>query len=408
MRWLLVGRSLRSFSQSYLAVLVPLYLLARGASAAQVGGIVAFWTAGGALLALLAGFVADRYGRKSVLLLFSVLTAISAFAFLADAPMWVLAIAGALGTIGRGGSPASGGAFGPYFSAEQALVAEYARGGDRTRTFARLSSVASLSGAFGFAVTGAPALFASLHWPRIAAFHAIFALTGLIGIALSLSVLPLREAHRIEATGRGRIALSKVSRGIVARLAVTNATNGLAVGFLGSMLVLWFHVRYGADAHQIGLAYFAIALCVSLAFTAASRLERAIGGAVRTVVALRVVSCALLALMPFMPTFTLAALVYLVRMLFNSVTISVRQSYVMGIVPPPERSRVASLSNLPSQIGSTLGPSVAGALLEYVWDGAILEAAAFFQLLNAALYYRFFHAIAPPEERESAGASAEA
>ncbi len=385
--YLYLGRVLRSFTQSYLAVLVPLYLLERGASPTTVGILVACWAGGSAILAVLAGFLADRFGRKYVLAVFGAFTAVAAIAFALDAPLWVLAIAGALGTIGRGGSPASGGAFGPYFSAEQALIAELSDANDRTATFARLGSIASFAGAIGFLVT-------SVHIDARVVFYA----TSLAGIALALSALPIPE-RRAPRSERTVVRLSPQSLRLLKRLAITNTTNGLAVGFLGSMLVLFLHLRYGASQSQIGFLYFVIAIAVSVAGLFVPGIVRRIGGAVRTVVALRTASCALLALMPFMPTFALCGAVYLIRMLFNATTISVRQSYVMGVVAPNERARVASLSNLPSQVSSMVAPALAGAIIEHLWIGTMLEAAALLQLLNAALYQRFFSAIRPPEER---------
>ncbi len=385
--YLYLGRIVRSLTQSYLAVLVPLYLLQRGASPTTVGLLVACWSGGAALLAVLAGFVADRFGRKLVLAIFGAFTAVGAVAFALDAPFWILAFAGALGTIGRGGSPASGGAFGPYFSAEQALVAELSEGHHRTTAFARLGSIGSFAGAFGF-------LVASAH----IAPHDIFYATSVAGVVLALIALPIPE-RRAPPQERRAVRLSRDSLKILVRLAITNATNGLAVGFLGSMLVLFLHLRYGATQAQIGMLYFVIALAVSLNFLVVAGIVRRIGGAVRTVVALRTASCALLALMPFMPTFALCGVVYLLRMMLNAVTISVRQSYVMGVVAPQERSRVSSLSNLPSQVSSMVAPAVAGIIIEHLWIGTMLEAAATLQLLNAALYQYFFASLKPPEEK---------
>jgi MFS family permease len=131
---------LRSFNQAYLGVITPIYLLTRGATAAEVGVLVTVWASGSALLGLGAGFVSDRFGRKLVLAIFSTLSAFAALAFYFDMPLWVLGVAGALGTIGRGGGPASGGAFGPFYSAEQALVAEHVDQQMRTRAFAAFCS----------------------------------------------------------------------------------------------------------------------------------------------------------------------------------------------------------------------------------------------------------------------------
>ena len=373
-------------------MITPLYLLARGASAAEVGLLVTVWAAGAAVLGLAAGFAGDRFGRKSVLVAFSACTAVCALAFYFNLPFWALGIAGALGTIGRGGGPASGGAFGPFYSAEQALLAEHTRARIRTRIFALFSMVGAFGGAIGFLLT----------YERD--YGIDFLITVAIGVLLILSILPISETRDPSAPPAERAAPAPISRAtwrILVRFMVTNVTNGLAVGFLGPMLVLWFHLRYHAGAAEIGTLYMVIGIAAIGSYAFVGRIVSAIGGAVRTIVGLRIVSCVLLAVLPLMPTLWIAGLVYLVRMLFNSVTLPVRQSYVMGIIPPAERARASSLSNLPSQFAMMAGPSIAGVMLHSIWIGFMLETAATLQLLNAALYWRFFHRIHPPEERDA-------
>lgn len=388
LRFLSLGRMLRSFNQAYLGVVTPLYLLSRGASAAEVGVLVTVRTSGSALLGLAAGFAGDRFGRKPVLAAFSVLSALAALAFFFGMPLWVLGVAGALGTIGRGGGPAAGGAFGPFYSAEQALVAEHVDTQLRTRVFAAFSMIGAIGGALGFLLT------------FVRDVRVVYLTASAISVLLLLSIIPIREnaVQRAQAEHERNAPLSPRTRGIIMRFMVTNATNGLAVGFLGPMLVLWFHLRYHAPAHEIGTIYMTIASASIASYSMVGRVVEAIGGAVRTVVSLRTVSCGLLAILPFMPTVWIAGAVFLLRVLVNSMTVPVRQSYVMGIVSPHERSRVASISNVPSQFASMVGPSIAGIMLHSIWIGAILEAAALLQLLNAALYWTFFRRMRPPEE----------
>ena len=230
-------------------------------------------------------------------------------------------------------------------------------------------------------------------------YRVVYAVASGVSVLLLLTVLPIQERAHAGEAHRVRVApLSPRTRSIVMRFAVTNATNGLAVGFLGPMLVLWFHLRYNAPAHEIGTIYMVIGFCTIASYSLVGRAVKVIGGAVRTVVTLRTVSCALLAILPLMPTVWFAGSIFLVRVLVNSMTLPVRQSYVMGIVAPHERARVASISNVPSQFASMAGPSIAGIILHSFWIGAMLEAAAVLQLLNAGLYWTFFRRTRPPEE----------
>ena len=401
LRLLTIGRALRSFSQGYLGIIVPLYMTMLGYSVAQVGLFVTVWAGAGALLTVASGFLGDRYGRKPLLVTFSLFAALAGLAFAFDAPLWVLLLAGALGTIGRGGGPASGGAFGPYYPVEQALIAERARDADRNRIFGAFSFFGAIAGAAGTLVTHLPA--AAARWqaaPLPAGYRDVFLLTTALGIAMTAVALALEESRVSPRAGAvERRSLGRPTLRLLGQFAITNATNGLAVGFLGPMLVLWFHLRYGATESQIGTIYFVVALVAAIPYLNVGRIVSLIGGAVRMVVALRVLSCFLLAAVPFMPALWLAGLVYAVRMLFNVATLPVRQSYLMGVLPAEERSRGASVANLPSQVFSTVGPAIAGVILHEWWIGAMLEIASVLQLLNAALYWSFFHAAAPPEER---------
>lgn len=382
---LYAGRALRSVSQGYLAIIVPLYLLSLGYTATAVGLLIAIGAGAGAILTLAVGSLADRVGRKPILAAFGVLTALAGAVFALQSNFVVLAIAGALGTIGQGGGAGSGGAFGPYFVAEQALTAELAGDAKRTAVFARLALVGTAGSVLGAGIATVPAKM--LFW-----------LTAFIGIALALVVLPIRERRDRQVRVLARTPLARSTWSLIHRFMITNATNGLAIGFLGPILVLWFHERYAANAAQISVLYAAINLLSILSYLGVTRVVSAIGGAVRTVVFLRVLSCALLALVPFAPSFIVAGIIYAMRMLVNIVTFPVRQSYSMGIIPASERSRASALSNFPARASSMGGPLLAGALIDHAWIGLPLELASGLQLLNAGLYWVFFRNLPPPEE----------
>lgn len=397
---LLAGRFIRSMTQATLGIIVPLYLLALGYGATSAGLLIAVGMATSAVLTILVGWLADRIGRKPILIAFGAITAAACAVFALRPPFALLVIASALGTIGQGGGVASGGAFGPYYPAEQALIAELAGDERRTAIFARLSLIGALGGILGTVIAAFPRLLLGAGWTRIGAYQAVFWISVVAGIALALVVIPIRENRPQKSTAATTRRLSPGTRGIIARFMVTNATNGLAIGYLGPILVIWFHSRYGVNSAQIAALYTAINVATIVPYLGVTRAVRAFGGAVRMVVSLRVVSCALLAALPFAPTFWIAGAGYLVRMLINVMTMPVRQSYVMGIIPAHERSRAAAFSNLPSRLAAMVGPATAGTMIESGLTVLPLEIAAAFQLANAALYWRFFHAIAPPEEVE--------
>lgn len=401
---LFVQRGLRSLTQAYLIIIVPIYLARLGFSAIEIGFLFTASAVSSALLTAAVGLLSDRYGRKLFLVLITLLTAIGALIFALSTSFLLLAVAAAATTLGRGGGAGSGGAWGPFYPAEQALLAEQASERDRTTIFSAVSFVGVLAGAFGSLFALLPAALQSwLGLSVLEGDRVLFAITVCLGIAMAIMVLPVHErlAPSPEPLGPKRLwTISPRTLDLVLRFAVTNFTNGLSIGFLGPLLVYWFHRRYGVGGAELGSLFFFVNLATAPSYLLAPRLTRMLG-AVNTVVTTRATSVVLLALLALMPTYLLAAGFYLARMVAVTLSTPVRQSYLMGIVDPRERASAAGLSSLPAQVASSVTPAFAGYTMQTISLGLPLELAAFLQAINTTLYYLFFRKIHPPEEMQS-------
>jgi MFS family permease len=410
------GRALRSLAQGYLVIIVPLYMAQLGFTAVQLGILFTASSIASALLSAAVGILSDRFGRKTFLILISLLMVGGGLFFALSSNFIVLVLAGALGTIGRGGGAGSGGAWGPYYPAEQALVSEHTSDRARTSIFGMLSFVGVIGGAIGsLAATIPDLLHAHLSYSLLSGYRTLFLFTVVLGCLMVVITLPIHEqprsqrlsskAQRQQKSGASKemperprfMGLSRPSWKLVARFMITNTTNGLAIGVLGPFISYWFYRRYGASSDALGELFFLINLAAALPYLLAGPLSRRLG-AVNTVVLTRGVSVILLALTPLMPTFFLAALVYLLRMIANTLSNPVRQSYLMGVIPLDERASAAGLSNMPSQAAASVSPTIAGYLMDAVSLNISLEFASVLQGINAVLYYVFFHNVHPPEE----------
>ena len=373
---LLCGRALRSLSLGYLTVLVPVYLAREGYTATRIGVLFTAGAIGSMLLTAAVGLFADRIGRKPILIMLGFFSAVAALTFALTESYPILLIAAALGTIGRGGGAGSSGAFGPYYPAEQPLITEKVADRDRTHVFGMVSVVGVLTGALGALIATVPTLLHRFRaLPEIDGDRALFFCAAALGVAMALVIIPVSETPPRPRTPGTRRRLQSSTKHVLWRFAVTNATNGLAVGMLGPVLVYWFHVRFGATAAQLGTLYFLANLLAAPSNLAAGRVARMLG-TVRAVVILRVIALLLMAAMALVPTFIAAAILFLLRTQVNTMSGPMRQSFLMGMVPPEDRSTVAGLSNLPLQVFSSAGPTIAGQLMQSVWVSLPLELAA--------------------------------
>jgi len=399
LRWITASRAARSLSQGYLVVVVPLYLLQIGFNGVSLGEL---FTAGAfisAFLTVSVSLLADQIGRKPFLIVFPVFTAIGALVFISTNDFWLIVASCALGTLGRGGGAGGAGAGGPFYPAQQALIADHSSAGDRNKVFAAFSFTDSIGGTTGALLAVVPDLLNQrFGFSPTDSYKPLFVLTSALAVVMMLTILPVRETviRRVK-TGGKRAFLPVQSRNVIGRLALTNLVNGLGVGFFGPFVSYWFYRRFGASPGTIGLLFAVVNLGAAVPYLVAPALARRLG-IVNAVVGIRLVGVLLLALLPLMPSFLLAAAVYFFRMAFQRASIPLRQSYSMGVVSKEERSAAAGLSNLPSQLSASISPLAAGYIFETISLELPFEIGAALQLVNAALFFSLFRKIRPPEE----------
>ncbi|MDP6228713.1 MAG: MFS transporter, partial [Dehalococcoidia bacterium] len=102
---IIIARAIRTFAQSYVAVLLALYLAELGFSLVQVGSVLSAGVIGVAAFAFVVGLISDRVGRRNLLVTFSLVSAASGLAlFFVDEfiPMLLIAFVGSLSTSGSG------------------------------------------------------------------------------------------------------------------------------------------------------------------------------------------------------------------------------------------------------------------------------------------------------------------
>jgi MFS family permease len=373
-----------------------------------------------AALALFVGVLADRFGRKPFIILIALMMATGSAALTVVRNYALIVSAAALGTIGFVG-PVGGGGWGPSYPAAQSLVAEHAGDEYRTMIFGVLSFIGVLAGSAGSLTAALPRfLNAVAGVSMLTGFRLLFLLAALMALLMAIVMIPVHEfrysqiqglnrnpgseAHQpkrtCEETGRKWLGLSTDSWRLVSRFMVTSATNGLALGMMGPFVVYWFYKRFGARAAELGQLYFIINICAALPYLMTGRVSRRFG-AVVTIVSSRLTSAAMLAAVVMMPTYTTAATLYVIRVLVAVFAIPIRQSFLMGVIEPAERSSAAGFANTPSQVSQSLSAYGAGILIHYVGLSMPLLAASAFQSLNALLYYLFFRNVRPPEELDA-------
>jgi MFS family permease len=164
-------------------------------------------------------------------------------------------------------------------------------------------------------------------------------------------------------------------------------------------MAYWFHLQYGVEPALLGAIFFGANLLAAVSSLSAARIAARFG-LINTMVFTHIPSNLLLILVPLMPTLPLAILVLLVRFSLSQMDVPTRQSYVMAVVEPDERSAAAGVTGIARTTGAAISPSFSSVLIASAGYAAVpFYLAGGLKIVYDLLMYREFRNVRPPEER---------
>jgi MFS family permease len=391
--WLLFATcGVRSFAYGFLSVVLGLYLDAIGLTTTAIGWIFAAALAGGAVMTIVITTVADRFGRKTLLILGAVLMGIAGWVFAISNDPLFLTLAAIFGTI----SP-SGKEVGPFLSVEQAILPQTAEDQHRTTVFSAYNLIGSLCGALGALAVGLPSLFSI---PQITGYRFLiwgYVICAVVMMAVFALLSPAIETKN-QTVSQKRVIGVQRSRGVVAKLAGLFALDAFAGGFIvQSIVAYWFYLRYKTDLNALGEIFFGTNLLAALSFLAAPAIARRFG-LLNTMVFTHLPSNILLLLVPLMPNLELAVVMLLVRNLLSQLDVPTRQSYSMAVVDADERAASAGILSVARNGGAALAPLFTGAVLAVPSLGLPFLLAGGLKVVYDLWIFAVFRKVKPPEE----------
>jgi MFS family permease len=395
---------LRSGAVGLVGVTLAIHLADVGFSATRIGLIIGAGLAGSSLATIVVSLRADEWGRRRVLMSLAVLSAggYVALAVVTDAVALVaLAFVGMLNGMGRDRGGAS--------ALDQAILPETVSIHRRTWALAWYNIVLDSGHALGALAAVIPTILqhaTSLH-ERGAHQLTFLACAG----AMLLCAGPyLALSPRVE-VGQGtwsspppRVPLDPSSKRAITRLGLLFGLDSIGGGFLNSALIAyWFFRQYGATETDLALMFFAARVLNAVSHAAAAWLAGRIG-LLNTMVWTHLPSSLLLLAAPASPTAALAAALFLAREALVEMDVPTRQSYVMAVVKPNERTLASGVTNVTRNVAWAVGPSLAGLVMQHIALAGPLVIGGALKIVYDLLLYRAFRHIRPPEEDKDAAA----
>jgi MFS family permease len=317
--------------------------------------------------------------------------------------LWLLVVAGTIGVISPSGSEV-----GPFWSIEQAALSHVVTDRTRTEVFAWYSLAGSVATALGALAAGtATRMLQEGHVPPVNSYRTVVILYAVLGVVLALlftrlsraaEAITLGEKKAFRATFAGLSGVDR-SRDVVLKLSALFALDSFGGGFVvQSFAAYWFYLRFGVNPATLGMIFFWANIFAGISALLASRLAARFG-LIRTMVATHLPSNILLILVPLMPSLSWAVLVLLVRFSISQMDVPTRQSFLMAVVIPEERSAAAGITGVTRTVGASISPLFVG----FMFARPALINLPFFiagtlKIAYDLLLYRQFVAVRPPEE----------
>ncbi|BBE42138.1 MFS transporter [Conexivisphaera calida] len=372
----IASRSLVSFAYGFIVAIFPLYLRAIGYGSVEIGLMVFAAMIVNALLGVVAGMLADHYGRKYVLIALLAAFSVASGTFTSLRYAWALAAAAGLAGFAAGSTGGPIGSGGPLGAVQTAIISEVA---DRRSmsvllsTAAILEMLSAMGGAFTLSIL-------SYLGAYVYALFYVAAALGVVSVALS--------AFIVDTGIRSRRLLPSLSYGRILRLSIPTVPCGLGSGIVLPLLSLWFEVRYHVGVGEIGVVFGAMDAMMVVFMLIIPRLSLGIGR-LKTIVITRVASSLSFIAMAFSPIFAVAGLFLVLRGAFAMGGMPVRQSFVMTNVHESERATANGFTSFSRNTASSIGPTISGYLMGV--DAAALPMyGGLIALLDPLLYYLLF------------------
>lgn len=397
-RLLLASAFLRAVATGLIGVLLGLYLARRGFAAGEIGLVIGAGLSGAVSSALFVTFLGDRFGRRRALIALALLATAGGVALMLSAHLLVACAVAFLGMVNGMGRDR-----GAQLVLEQAILPATTNDAQRTRAFAWYNVLQDIGHAVGGLTAALPVLLTkAVAVSELTGYQwtlGFYALLMAITAVLALRLSPTVELARADASAKPPAPVSAQSRRIVWRIAGLFAIDAIAGGFLGTALLSYFFFqRFGAGEAAIALLFFAARGANAISHFGAAWLAARIG-LVNTMVFTHIPSSIALVAVALVPEFWMAALLFLVRELLVEMDVPTRQSYVMAVVRPEERTWASGITSLVRLGGWSVAPFAAGFLMQGVALATPLLIGAGLKIGYDLLLWRSFRELRPPEER---------
>ena len=331
------------------------------------------------------GILADRFGRRKMLVLGNLCASLSLLGFALTTNYALILLVAVLEGTGEAA----------YAVSVSALLAGYSGDEKRTAAFSFLNILGWIAGALGAAVIASVIGFERFGLDLAQAHVVLFAAVGLLNLSVTPFLFKLSEGPSYQRT---RGWLPRKSGSVIMKYLSYSVLIAVGAGLFVPIMTVWFKAAYGVPDSVSGLVLAVTSVLTAAVVVVTPRLARRFG-LVKATVVTQASSTVFMLAVPLAPTFAVSATFYVVRVFLMNLSSPLTQSLIMGLVPADERGMAsgitASLWRLPNSLSTTVGLTWIGAGLL----GLPFYVATVLYIVGISTFWVLFRKAELPEER---------
>lgn len=385
-KWLIYLTIPQSLAFGYLVVLVSAYFVASGYfNAKQVGLLIALtgvaFVAGGIPL----GMLADKKGRKWILVIGMAVTTPTMLVFAVTRDMNWLMLASLIAGLSEGS----------FMATWNALIADQTiHSSNRNAAFSLSFIVGTVAFGIGFALPIALPPFESFSgWDSYRVHMTTLVLLAVVSAASPVAVWWLLKDYKEEAREWKKYTWNPSMKRLL-KFSGINSLIGLGAGFIIPLIPTWLWLKFGVQDTLSGplLALSSITMAAGAIGSAYLAKKR---GIVSGIVATQAFATIFMFTLAFISSAALAGAVYLVRAALMNMGSPLLDSFLMGIISKEERGLASAINSITWRLPNSASTGVGGALLNQgVYDVPFFLATGFYAVA-IALFFAVFRNVKP-------------
>jgi MFS family permease len=349
----LAGGLINGFSNGVFNAVMQLYMVSLGYNAQNLGYIFMMNSLTSTLLAVPAGLMGDRYGKRKIIIVGSIAVTMSMIFFFMAQTVEVFALAFLL----IGVSNASGTVFAPLYSS-------FFDDDDMDKAFGLwgLLNISAMS--IGSLMGYVPQLLVSATGISLpVSYRYTMMLAG--SLFVLQNIFYIMSCRGVKETLSKDIRFNLKSRNVVFKICLITLLINVAGGIMFSLFPYYVNKKYGVESAALGTLFFVSNLFMAFAKGAAATFSKRLGG-MRSITLGVALSALFFIALPLSPSFGFLSIMFVLRQGTRFMSDPLISSLFMRSLAEDEKSTANSIMTISMNGGGAISLWLGGTLMEKV------------------------------------------